>query len=741
MRLIATLALLVALPVVATPLVVYDDGSPEAPYRNGFQDYGWATRNFASTTFVHSGTTALAWEPDFDGAIYVHHDSGIDIVQHVALRGWVNGGSGSNHDVRACLLLGNVPAKLPCPKLADHVAGGVAPGQWRAFRIPVDAMADTGDVVDGFWFQETSGGDQPTLHFDQIELEDSGLPPPPPAEIDVAIDTTLDRRAIDPRIYGVNFADADDLARVPYPINRWGGNTTSRYNWQYDVDNRGADYYFQRIVSGDGTNLPANTASNRFIDLTRAAGALALVTIPTIAWIANDVRTKSWSYSVAKYGPQTGNECDEPGSESYCSTDSGNGRCDPAVNATGFCTGPRIGDDPIGYRSIDNDPADVNKPNTPANAAAWVAHLVQRYGAANAGGVRDYALDNEPGLWSSTHRDVHPEPSDYEEIWTANRDYATAIKQADPGARTWGPVPWGWCEYFTSEADLAASGLCGPGDHLHPDREAHGDQPFLEWYLDQVCAHHQATGVRVIDVLDIHYYPQSNGVVAFDGVEGGAATQALRLRSLKELWHPTYAAENYIGMPVRLVPRMRELIAASCPALADLELAITEYNWGPDGTATGALAQGEALAIFGREGVDAAMRWVVPAANSAVEQAFRLFLDYDGAGAQVQGDSVRASSSNVDEVGAYAIEGAARTYVLLFNKATGPRTANLSFAQPRAGAYTVWRYENASALGARPGGNIAGGALSLELPARSATLVVLPRGAAAEAPLFANGFE
>ncbi|HET9485553.1 MAG TPA: glycoside hydrolase family 44 protein [Xanthomonadales bacterium] len=740
MHRLAALLLLLASAAEAAPLVVYDDGAAGAPYRNGFQDYGWATRDFASTAFVHSGTTALAWEPDGFEAIYVHHDSGIDIVQHVALRGWVHGGSGTNQDVRACLLLGNVEAKLPCPKLRDFAAGGIAPGEWRSFRIPIDALADAGDVVDGFWFQDASGADQPRLHFDQIEFEESGLAPPPPMPIAVAIDTTLDRRPIDRRIYGVNFASATDLARVPYPINRWGGNTTSRYNWRFDVDNRGADYYFQRIVSGSGVGLPGNSASNRFLDATRAAGAIPLLTVPTIQYIANDVRTKSWSFSVAKYGAQTGDECDEPGSASYCSTDSGNGRCDPAVNTTGFCTGPRIGSDPATHRSIVNDPLDVNKPNTPQNATDWVAHLQSRYGSADAGGIRHYALDNEPGLWRSTHRDVHPEPSTYDEVWTRSRDIAMAIKAQDPAAETWGPVPWGWCEYFTSEADLASSGLCGPGDFDHPDREAHGNQPFLAWYLDQACAHHEATGTRVIDWLDIHYYPQGAGVVAFDGVEGGAATQALRLRSLKELYHPTYVAENYIGMPVRLVPRMKELIAGSCPALADLKLAITEYNWGPDASATGALAQGEALAIFGREGVDAAMRWVTPGANSAVEQAFRIFLDYDGAGAKVDGTSVRATSGNVDEIGAYGVDSPQHLFVLLFNKATSARTANLSFAQARSGSYALYRYADAGPLAAAGAGTVAGTTLSLDLPARSATLVVLPAATAGDL-LFANGFE
>ncbi len=55
---------------------------------------------------------------------------------------------------------------------------------------------------------------------------------------------------------------------------------------------------------------------------------------------------------------------------------------------------------------------------------------------------------------------------------------------------------------------------------------------------------------------------------------------------------------------------MKAWIAAHYPGT---KLSISEYNWGSDDGISGALAQAEALAIFGREGVDLATRWVAPA--------------------------------------------------------------------------------------------------------------------------------
>src|SRR3954470_15757329 len=65
----------------------------------------------------------------------------------------------------------------------------------------------------------------------------------------VTIDARADRHAIDPRIYGVAAASEAQLAELNAPLNRWGGNTSSRYNWKLDCDNRGADWFFQSVAS------------------------------------------------------------------------------------------------------------------------------------------------------------------------------------------------------------------------------------------------------------------------------------------------------------------------------------------------------------------------------------------------------------------------------------------------------------------------------------------------------------
>jgi hypothetical protein len=189
----------------------------------------------------------------------------------------------------------------------------------------------------------------------------------------------------------------------------------------------------------------------------------------------------------------------------------------------------------------------------------------------------------------------------------------------------------------------------------------------------------------------------------------------------------------------QFIRRARAWIDVECPGT---RLAITEYNWGPDQGASGALAQAEALAIFGREGVDLATRWVAPPAGSLVERAFRLFLDYDGHGSRVEGDSVRATSADIDTLGAYAVDLVGqRTMLLLFNKGTGPNTAQISFAAVQQGDWRLYRFTAASDVAEVGSGSIDGNTLTLaDLPARSANLLVItPTGGSAG--VFADGFE
>ena len=76
-------------------------------------------------------------------------------------------------------------------------------------------------------------------------------------------------------------------------------------------------------------------------------------------------------------------------------------------------------------------------------------------------------------------------------------------------------------------------------------------------------AHADKTGVKLLDAVDVHFYPQSG--VFNDRVD--AVTAAKRIRSVRSLWDSGYTDESWIGETIRLLPRMREIINESWPGL------------------------------------------------------------------------------------------------------------------------------------------------------------------------------
>ncbi len=259
--------------------------------------------------------------------------------------------------------------------------------------------------------------------------------------VTIQIDAAASRYPIDPRIYGVAFADTATLTDLGATMNRWGGNAMSRYNWAFSTANRAKDYYFENIPdsvsSGNGSN---GKSADDFIAATRAAGAEPIMTIPMMGLLPKD-RTIRCGYLISQYGAQDD-------ADFQWRPDCGNGKAG-------------------GARLLHvNDPADTSAVYPASHQTAWIQHLKATWGAASAGGVRYYSLDNEPGLWSFDHWDVHPDGSTYDEVWAKMAEYGAAIRAADPGAQITGIEEWGWSGYFLSGLDHEKNDQA--------DRNAHG---------------------------------------------------------------------------------------------------------------------------------------------------------------------------------------------------------------------------------------------------------------------------
>ena len=97
----------------------------------------------------------------------------------------------------------------------------------------------------------------------------------------ISVDANASRHPINPNIYGIAYGDAHDMQALNAPLNRWGGNSTTRYNWQIDAHSAASDWYFETYSDGSGT--PSGSA-DQYVATTRSAnnGAQPLFTIPMI---------------------------------------------------------------------------------------------------------------------------------------------------------------------------------------------------------------------------------------------------------------------------------------------------------------------------------------------------------------------------------------------------------------------------------------------------------------------------
>ena len=394
---------------------------------------------------------------------------------------------------------------------------------------------------------------------------------------------------ISPLIYGIAGGGTLPVA-VGATASRWGGNPTSRYNWELNTWSHGKDWYFRNTGGEPGVSYDQTLVENQ------AHGVKTAFTLPMLDWVAKD--STSYSFPVSVFGPQQSTGWDLP--------DSGNG-----VRPDGRLMTP-------------GTPMRTSVPSTPDSIERWVRQIREK-DRTRGRTVDSYILDNEPMLWNSTHRDVHPEPTTYDELLEKTIAYGSVVRRADPEVKIAGPAEWGWLAYHYSAKDVAA------GVWLRPDRRQHGDEPLIPWYLRKVGEYEQRTGTRILDILDVHFYPVGNGIGIGTGGETDPATAARRIRSTRSLWDPTYTDESWINERMRVLPLLREWIAAYHPGL---KISIGEWNFGAESHMSGGLATAEALGRFGLEGVTSAYYWTSPAERSPAFWAFRAFRNFDGGGAQ-----------------------------------------------------------------------------------------------------------
>lgn len=458
------------------------------------------------------------------------------------------------------------------------------------------------------------------------------ITPSDPGAHDVlfAVDSTSNTHPISRYIYGTNQGNLKTEAKG-VKLTRVGGNRMTAYNWETNASNAGSDYLFQNDafissskVAGDPMRQACQTASD--------AAASIIMTVPIAGWVSAD--------------------------------------------ESGPCNAHPSGDAEIAQRFFPllakKNAAFAYPPDTTDKkvyADEFVAWLESQFPNAQTDAARRifYMLDNEPDLWSNTHSEIHPKALTYAELVQKNVDFARAIRDVVPKAIIFGSVNYGWAGYV----DLQGA----------PDANK---RDWLDFYLDSMKAAEQSSGKRLVDVLDVHWYPEAQGDGKRITDEGTSAGEVdARLAAPRSLWDPSYTETSWITQfstmgPINLLPRLRQKVDAHYPGT---KLSISEYNYGAGGDISGGIAQADVLGVFGRENLFAATTWLLGPTNNYLFAGFAMFVNYDGSGGAFGDTSIDATTSSVDKSSVYASVSStsgSNVTVVAINKGTSPLAAGIT---------------------------------------------------------------
>ncbi|MEI7597501.1 MAG: glycoside hydrolase family 44 protein [Bacteroidota bacterium] len=294
--------------------------------------------------------------------------------------------------------------------------------------------------------------------------------------VSIQIDAAQGRKAISPYIYGKNnnISDnpADPTIQTEWKLMREaglrftrenGGNNATKYNWRLKISSH-PDWY------NNIYNHNWDYAARKLLDsLPGAQGMWAFQLIGKAA-SSTSHNFDDWNYNNSAWW------------SGVCQNLAGGG----VPNANGDCTATTSGNTNL---YLENWTAD----STVAILDHWFGIGGLGY---NKNFIKYWSMDNEPEIWNSTHDDVMPTQPTAEEFMQLYFTVAKKARAKFPNIKLTGPVPASeWLWYTWNNTKISSGGQ---------------DYVWLEYFIKRCAEEQTASGIRLLDVVDIHSYPGEN---------------------------------------------------------------------------------------------------------------------------------------------------------------------------------------------------------------------------------------
>jgi hypothetical protein len=291
------------------------------------------------------------------------------------------------------------------------------------------------------------------------------------AQVQIRIDAGAGQKPISSYLYGRNNSlssanpnlTAEDLTRIKDAgvtfFRESGGNNSSKYNWRKKLSSH-PDWY--NNVYANDWDQAARTLQKNF------PAAQGMWAFPLLGYAAKTTAANfdDWGYNASRWW------------EGVSQNLAGNGKPNP-----------------IGTKAKTEGKIDLYLENWDADSATGI--LDHWFGGGGLGlnksKIRYWNMDNEPEIWSGTHDDVMPDQISAEAFMQLYIAVAKKARIKYPDIKLVGPVTaneWQW--YNWNNKSIVSDGR---------------NYPWLEFFIKTIAEEQKKSGVRLLDVLDIHFYP------------------------------------------------------------------------------------------------------------------------------------------------------------------------------------------------------------------------------------------
>lgn len=418
----------------------------------------------------------------------------------------------------------------------------------------------------------------------------------------ITVDANLNKRAVSPYIYGLNNSydkPAQFYKDAGVRLSRMNqGNNATKYNWRKKITSHPDWYNNVYAVDWDAKSLSASK-NNPDMQVMWAFQLLGRVASNT----SNNFN--DWNYNKSQWW-QGVNQNLAGGGQPNTATPTGKALVEGNVNLY-----------------TEDWPAD-----------STVGILKHWFGPGGLGLNKEqfiyWNMDNESDIWSGTHDDVMKNGQILSSAFMDKYiEVAKKAKALFPGIKLCGPVTtseWQWFKWGNEGITINGKYYC-----------------WLEYFVKRCADEEKASGIRVLDVFDIHHYPY-------------CPTVDDALQNHRAFYDKTYIYPGANGVKtinggwdtsqnkVYIFQRMNEWLDKHFGTGHGITLGLSEWSTGSDDPNVASVVYASHLGLFANQGVECFTPWTWV---TGMWETLHLFSRY------AQGFSVSSISSLENTVSAY----------------------------------------------------------------------------------------